>query len=399
MYLEESTFALPETILEELDRRWKPELRTEEAPLAEAAGRVLARTLYSRNTLPVCRSADGDGIAVRGADFAGGGLPDPSGWVMGRDYAMADTGDDFDDAFDTVIRIESLEFREDGGFSFRPGLAVEPGQMVSAGGGNLKRDELLLSAGAHLTPQQVGLLASGGYTAAPVYRKPVVAYIPTGSELILPGETPERGQNIQSNGAMLQAALAAWNAEMLPYPIIRDDRAAIGEAFRDALQKADIVMLSGGSSKGSEDFTAHLMEEGSSYFQHGVQTVPGRPAGVGLVDDKPVIALPGPPFGAFLVLDWCVRALVYRLQNTRPPQRPAVKASITEDVKKPPFPYRYYVRARVTGENGEYTAEPLAMDRRSAQVAARCNGLVVVPAECGGYRAGDTVLAELLGNL
>lgn len=301
MYLEEKHFGIPEDVLIELFKHIAAAGGVEILPLESLNGRVLAADLYAKHTLPLVRSAGVDGIAVRWTDFKNG-LPDSSAWVKGEHYVMADTGDDFADRFDTVIRIESVVFNENGGFSLEPGLNVQPGQLVGASGGTVREGERLLCRGTRLTPMQIGMIATGGYAHAPVYRKPVVAYIPTGSELVEPGVEIRRGQNVQSNGVMLRAMLAEWNADFLQYPIIRDERAAIETAFEDALQRADIVMMSGGSSKGSEDFTARVMMRRSSYFQHGLQHVPGRPAGVGAVDGKPVITLPGPPYGAYVVM-------------------------------------------------------------------------------------------------
>ena len=396
MYLEESSFAAPEDVLEQMFARWKPEPKTEVIKTVSAHGRVCAEDVYSFNTLPVCRSAGGDGIAVKGERFKDGNIPDPTGWVKGVDYCMADTGDDFDDAFDTVIRVESLIYHEDGSFSFVPDIKVTPGQMVGQRGHNVKEGELLAAKGSVLTLLQLETITAGGHPEIKVYKKPVVAYIPTGSELIPSGQTPKRGENVQSSGTLIRASLARFNAELLEYDIVVDDKQKIADAFHDALKKADIVMMSGGTSKGSEDFTARIMEAESSYFQHGTQCVPGRPAGVGLIGNTPVINIPGPPFGAFVVLDWCVRELVYALQGTKAPKRLRLPAVLTEPVNSPPFGYRFYVRVSITEENGKYMATPMTRGTRNAVSAATCAGILLVPAHCKGYAAGDNVFIELI---
>jgi molybdopterin molybdotransferase len=398
MYLEEKSFIPPGQVMAELFKRWMPKLRIEYVPLVEAAGRVCAEDLFSKNTLPVVRCAFGDGIAVRSADFALG-PPDPFNWVKGVNYTMADTGDDFDDPFDTVIPVESLNYNTDGTFTFVSGLKVEPGQRVGPRGKDIQQGELVLKAGTKITPQQLWTTASGGHTQVPVFKKPVVAFIPSGNELIDVGETPLRGQNIQSCGVMLGATLRTWGAEMVEYPIVRDDKVALEAALNKALSESDIVMVSGGTSKGSEDFTARMIGVRSDYFQHGVQVAPGRPTGIGLIDGKPVINLPGPPYGAFTVLDWCVRKLVYRASGTEAPKRVVLDAELQEDLNRPPFPYLFIVRLHLIEKNGKYQAWPLWFGKRNADASILCNGLLFMAPGDGGLARGDTIKAELLYDL
>lgn len=397
MYLDETKFAMPEDVVSELLQRWQPETSCQAVSLEAALGRICVADVYSLNTFPVCRAAGSDGIAVKGRDFETG-LPDPSNWVKGVDYGAADTGDDFDDAFDTVISVESLVLNGDGSFAFKPELSVNPGQRVIPRGSSLQAGEALINKGARITPMHLWMLASGGYTTVDVYKKPVLAYIPTGSELIEAGMKPMRGQNIQSAGIMFQAQLKLWGAEMIQYPVVKDDYAAIKTALEQALTEADIVMLSGGSCKGSEDFTARIVAEHSSYFQHGVRTAPGRPAGMGIVDGKPVINLPGPPFGAFTILDWCVRRLVYASAGTTPPMPVLIKGTVTKDVKKPPFPYQFTLRVNITANQDGYAITPLLKARTAASTILG-NGLLVVPPDVKSYTAGDTVTARLLYDL
>lgn len=397
MYLDETKFAMPQDVVAALLQRWQPDLKTETVPLANALGRTCAKDLHALHTFPVCRAAAGDGIAVKGADFQLG-LPDPFGWVKGVDYGAADTGDDFDDAFDTVIAIESLDFNADGSFAFKPDIKVTPGQKVFPRGSNLEAGELLLEKGRKITPMHLLTLATGGYTAVEVYKKPVLVYIPTGSELIEAGQTPVRGQNIQSAGIMFQAQLELWGAEMSQYPVVKDDPVAIEVALDKALSEADIVLLSGGSCKGSEDFTARIVAARSSYFQHGVRTAPGRPAGMGMIGNIPVISLPGPPVGAFTILDWCVRPLVYAALGTVPPEPVWITGKLSGNVGKPPFPYQFTLRVHIEYVDGAYVINPL-LSVRSAASSLLCNGLLVVPPEVKGYQSGDTVTAKLIYDL
>lgn len=374
--------------------RWTPPVRIQTVPLAEALGRVCAGDLFSRNTLPVCRSSQADGIGVRFDDLKDG-VPD-SGWEAGRDYVPADTGDDFEDGFDTVIQVEDLRFSADGRLAeICPEEPVRRGQLISTRGATLREGELLLRAGTVLQPFHLCLLASAGVTELPVLHRPTAAYIPTGSELVPVGTVPGRGQNVQSNGLMVEAYLRQWGAEARSWPIVRDDEAALDAALSDALRQADIVLMNGGSSRGGEDFTVKLLERRASFLQHGVSCIPGIPVALAMVENTPVVNLPGPPFAAFCALDWAVRPLVFRMLGREPPARPKVRVRLLEPVRKP-VGYEFYLRLEVADGPEGRTARPLGWDCRFAEAVSACNALLVLPAGCGGYDAGGLVEAELL---
>ncbi len=396
MYLDSKHFITRAEAMNVLMARWTPDIATEILPLEQSRGRISVRDVFSQNTLPVCRSAQADGIAVRFADFTDG-VPDTSVWKKDLDYAMADTGDDFDDEFDTVIQVEDLVYNASGTFSIVPEAPIVHGQLVSAQGSMLRAGELILKKGDVVHPLQLCILAAGGIAELEVVKQPVVAYIPTGNELVRPGEKPQRGQNVETNGLMIKGYLEEWGAVIRTYPILPDDRKLLDETLTDALQHADIILINGGSSKGSEDHTVRMLKKRSSFLQHGIKSIPGIPVALSIVDEKPVINLPGPPFAAFCALDWCVRALVYRAQGRAvlPPRK--VTAVLLQEIHKP-SPYEFYLRLKVYKTADGFCAEPLSWGSRFSQ-AMNCNALMVIPVGLEGYQKGDVIEADLLYEL
>jgi len=380
--------------LERLLSQWRPTLPQETVPLAAACGRVLAEHTCSRNTLPICRSAQADGIAVRFADFSQG-RPNTFQWQLGRDYAMADTGDDFPDQFDTVIRIEDLDFSYGETFFIKREARIKEGQLISPRGARLEEGEPLLPAGTRLNAVQLNLLAAGGYTEVPVLRRPVVAFIPTGSELIQPGQVPERGQNIDSNSVMIGALLESWGAEALLFPIVKDIQAELRAVIKQALGQTDIVLVNGGSAKGSEDYNEQIVKEYAGWVQHGIASIPGIPVLLALAGGKPLLNLPGPPFAAFSVMDWCVRRLVYAACGQQPPAAALIRARLTEEVKKPPG-LEFYLRLYIHEQDGAWLAEPLTMRTRAARAMGLCNALIIGAADSLGWPAGAEIEATLI---
>lgn len=357
---------------------------------------MLCEDVYSKNTLPVFRASAFDGIAVDfDALMAASGNAFP--WRGAIPYVRADTGDDFPDEYDTVIAIEEVEVHGDGTITITPedDDPIRKGQYVRPAGATLAREQLLAHKGTRITPLFLALLATGGVVDVPVYQMPAVAYIPTGNELTDVGKTPLRGQNVESNSILLGAMLGQYGARMVKLPIVRDQEGEIGAALEMALSQADIVIVNGGSSKGSEDYAGRLLERRCQWFQHGIRCIPGIPIAMGLADGKPVINLPGPTLATFNGMDWLVQALVCRMLGQPMPRRRTVLAALEQDVKKPPHNEMYY-RLAVKEAEGGATATVVGRGAGFAQGIGQCNAIFIAPIGVSGYKAGDVVEAEML---
>lgn len=384
-----------EEALELLWENWRPTPRIAECDVTEAEGYVLAENQYAAFSIPVVRASGMDGIAVRYEDFANG-LPDTSGWTEGREYVRADTGDDFDDAYDTVIPIERVTILDSGGLSLDAELKVEKGMYVLGKGSMLWEGQLLAEKGTRLAGRHLAALAAGGVRSVPVIKKPKVGFIPTGSELIPAGNTPRRGQNIDSNSILANSMLREMGAEPVCYPIVKDRQGELAEALDKAVSQCDIVILNGGSSKGKEDFNTGLLRARGTLLCHGVAAVPGRPMGVAVIDGKAVINVAGPSMAAFYGLDWMLRAMVCGWLGTPLPKRPAVQAELLEDFPAPPFLERLAF-VRLIEKEGRYFAMPHGRGEKGRPHAMSANGVFVSALGKGGYKKGDVIEVEWLG--
>jgi molybdopterin molybdotransferase/putative molybdopterin biosynthesis protein len=366
----------------------------EAVPLDNAIGRVCAQALTSQNTLPVVRASMMDGIAVASHRFKNG-IPETTGWIEGRDFARADTGDDFDDAFDAVIPIEEVSFDGSGRLLLAEGVEVFEGSRVRRSGSAIRRGEPVASPGIILGPSDLAALAMGGITEVPVVRKPVAAFIPTGTELVPAGTVPERGQNIDCNTVMARHLLSDMGAEPWLFPIVSDAQEAMERALEKALKTADIVILNGGSSKGRDDLTARLLKKHGEVVVHGIAAGPGRPMCLAIIDGKPVINLPGPVVAAYYGLDWCVRAVVSRHLGIPLIERERVSAFLAADMPCPP-PIAFLCRLQVTRTGDTYVATPVPF--RSATMGAwlSTNGQFVSQIGAGDHKKGDILAIELL---
>lgn len=229
-------------VLEALFALWHPDLPAETISVEDALGRVTAGECRSRLNLPVVRASSGDGIAVDSERFRDG-VPDTSGWEMGRDFVRADTGDDFDDRFDAVIMIEDVDIGEGGRLRIRDGVTVRKGDNVRPSGSTVREGELLAPKHVPLRPRDLACLHLGGVWDVPVLRKPAVAFIPTGNELVPPRSAVVRGKNVDTNSVLARTSLQLLGAEPLLYPIVPDDRAMLGRTLDGDLPGADKISL------------------------------------------------------------------------------------------------------------------------------------------------------------
>ena len=303
---------------------WEFTRRIERVAVPDALGRVAAADVFSNNTLPNKLTSNMDGIAVYFSAFeeAGEDGPDTSTWERGRDWQFCNTGIGMPGDFDTAIRIEDVEVSDDDEHVVLKRLPERRGQATTEIGANLQKGDLLVHAGEELTPALLAVLNMGGHTEVDVVARPVVAFIPTGNELVDAGKRLAKGKNVESNAVMICAKLQLWGAEPLRYPIVPDNWKKLEKTLVDAASKADIVVINAGSSKGSDDFTCEILEERGEILHHMLKQGPGRHSSAAILDGKPVIGISGPPMGAEFTADWMVKPLVDRylgLPGTYPP--------------------------------------------------------------------------------
>ncbi len=387
-----------EAIVERLTGIWHPGPDIEMVSARDAADRIIAQDICSRVTLPVVRASMCDGIAVKSSRFADG-YPAEQDMKPGTDYQRADTGDDFPDAYDAVLPIEHVQLNSDGQIEkWLKTVPVKAGMNVRAAGSTIKAGELLLTRGATVRACELALLAAGGISSVPVYKKLRAAFLPTGSELVPAGSDIKRGQMIDSNSPLIEYTLKECGCEPLMYPITKDDRSCLKDRLTDAIRKADLVMINGGSSKGGEDFNVHLLHEMGDQLYHGAATVPGRPVGIFLVDTTLVIVIPGPPMAALNVLEWLIRPLIFHFYHKPAPLRETVKAALTQDIKGPDF-FAVFMRANVTqNPDGSYLAEPVPGKTATMPAAFRTNGYFYKETGVTELKKGQEVEVRLFCN-
>ncbi|MEA3396077.1 MAG: molybdopterin-binding protein, partial [Chloroflexota bacterium] len=264
--------------------RWQP-LAGEAVPLDAALGRVTAGPVWARLSSPHYHACAMDGYALRAADTTGASDAHPVRLQVGERAAPVDTGDPLPRWADAVVMVEQTQL-EGEELVLRAPLARW--QNVRAVGEDIVATELLLPANHRLRPVDLGAIAGSGHATVLVRRRPRVAVIPTGDELVMPRPDPRPGEIIEYNSLVLSAQVETWGGEALRFPIIPDDPAALAEAVRRAAAQADLILLNAGSSAGRGDYSARIVQELGTLLVHGINVRPGHPVVIGAIGEQAV---------------------------------------------------------------------------------------------------------------
>ena len=383
-------------------------LATELVPLRDAAGRIAAATLLAREDLvPFARSAM-DGFAVRSADLA---LLPRELPVSSRLYADSGrselapqtataiaTGSPIPQGADTVLPLEDVESSDGVVRVLHP---VEPGSCIFPPGEDAHVGDVLIESRTLLRPSALGLLASDGYAEVEVYRKPRVAIVCTGDELVPIDVAPAYGQIRNSNAFVTAAALEALGAEIVAVSTIGDDRAKLRRALEEALGSADLVVTTGGASVGERDFTKPLLKElGVEFLFDTVALRPAKPSAFGRRAAAAgatayVAVLPGNPSSAFIALQEFVRPALFALGGRSEPLPSTHPARLDGRIRaKPNSAYACFAQIRL--RDGCLVARPLNNQCSAlTRTASEADGFILTPPGAETFTTGATVRVDV----
>jgi len=392
-----------------LERAKKRGLSVDHVPLDDALGRILAEDVFTTGDIPAFRRSTVDGYAVVSPDTAAAGDSIPvflklKGRVeMGRtadfsivsgECAEVPTGAMLPGGADAVIMCEYAEMFGTDGVAL--GKGAHYGENVILPGEDAKAGDNLLRRGVKLLPQDIGALAAAGITFVPVFAPIRTVILSTGDELIPPNETPAPGQVRDINTYALAALARKHGVIVTNAAVLPDDQALIEEAVSSSMDKNDIVVISGGSSKGTKDLTKDVFDRLASpgVFVHGIALKPGKPTILGC-DDKSctlLIGLPGHPVSAMIVFELLIGWLLRELTGSPAPL--PIPAKLSCNIASSPGKLCCWP-CRLTQNGGEYTAEPVFGKSGLITTLTQADGYFTVERNAEGLATGSDVMVYL----
>jgi putative molybdopterin biosynthesis protein len=390
-------------------------LGEEVCPLARALGRVLSRNVISQVDVPGFDRSRMDGFAVRSADTTGATDDSPRTLLLNAEIltpgvvpsaevaegsaTIVATGGMIPRGADAVVMVEHTDAQERlGQVQVDVYRTVSPGAFIATAGSDIAQGETVLRAGQLLTSREIGSLAAIGLGEVNVWRKPTVGIFSTGDELVAPGEERHLGAVYDSNSAIFAGAVEEAGGLPVPLGVAHDNENEIAAVLQRALQ-CDMVLLSGGTSKGAGDLAYRAVSKltNPGIVVHGVALKPGKPVCLAVTDGKPVVVLPGFPTSAIFTFHEFV-APVIRAYAGLPTARPeTVSATLPARISSDRGRTEYVMASLVRGLDGKLIAYPTSKGSGSVTAFGQADGFFAVDAQTEAVPAGEEVDVTLIG--
>lgn len=382
--------------VEELLQAFQPERKYEWISPQEALGRITAEPVFAKSSMPHYHASAMDGIAVVAEKTYSAHEKNPLILVEHEDFMYVDTGNPVISPYNAVIMIEHVEELGDGRVEIIE--PASPWQHIRPIGEDIVQEEMLFPQGHQVRPVDIGAMLAAQVREIAVVKRPVVTIIPTGNELVSPGNEAKQGNIIEFNGSVFSSFIKEWGGNPILSEIVPDQPALLKEALLKAAVHSDFVVINAGSSAGSKDYTVHILQELGQVFTHGVATRPGKPVILGKVGNTVVIGMPGYPVSAYLALEWFARPLICKYLGIAEPKREKLKVKLGRRVVST-MGAEDFIRVNIGYVDGNYFATPLTRAAGVTMSLVRADALLVVPPEILGYEQGEYAEVELLKPL
>ncbi|MCK9915596.1 molybdopterin biosynthesis protein [Microbacteriaceae bacterium K1510] len=390
-------------------------LPAESVSLAAALTRVLAHDVVAPVDAPAFDRSNVDGFAVRAADTLGANdarpkvlrlNPEVIACGHAPDLAVAPgtatiiaTGGMIPRGADAVVMIEHTELLDGSPPQIELRRTAAAGQFVSYAGSDIARGETLLRRGTRIGSREIGMLAACGLGEVDVVRRPKVAVLSTGDELVPPGAPMKPAGVYDSNGAIVAAALVEAGGEPVVFGAFPDDEAVLEKAVREALAGCDMVVLSGGTSKGAGDLSHTIISKlgKPGIVVHGVALKPGKPLCLGVVDGKPIVVLPGFPTSAIFTFHAFVAPVIRAFAGLPPEAAETVTARVPVRIASELGRKEFVLVSLVEGIDGPI-AFPTGKGSGSVTSFSQADGFLEIDALASALDAGRDVPVTLIGG-
>lgn len=369
---------------------------TEIIPVIDSLNRVTTKPVFAKKSSPNYSAAAMDGIAVMSSSTYDATESNPVYLKLEKDFIYINTGGYIGETYNAVIMIEDVIEIDENTIEIRQ--PATPWQHIRPIGEDIVESELIISAKHKIRPMDIGALLAGQIINVEVYKLPKVGIIPTGTEIIQVQDELSAGKIIETNSSMFAAMVIEYNGIPKKYGVIPDEYDLIKNKIIEAVEENDIVLINAGSSAGTKDYTVDVLREIGDVIIHGVATKPGKPAILAIVNNKPVIGIPGYPVSAYFVFEFFVKPLLYQY-NMQMLDEPKKIVSILSRRIVSSLKHEEYIRLKLGVVSGKIIATPLDRGAGVTMSLVKADGILVVPQRVEGYEAGTEVEVRLLKSI
>lgn len=366
----------------------------EEIKTIDAAGRITAEAVFAKVCDPCYNASAMDGIAVRSEDTVEASELNPV-TLKKDEFEYVNTGGVIKPSYDSVIMIENVVAD---GENVIINASSHPWQHIRAVGETVVANEMVIPSKRKIRAIDIGAILASGNETVTVRKKPKVAIIPTGDEMVEHVKDVRVGKLIESNSRVFCALIDEYGGIPDRFDVVRDDETLIENALKNAVKNHDVVLINAGSSAGTKDFTKKIIGHLGTVVAHGLAIKPGKPTVLGIIDDKPVIGVPGYPVSAYTVMDKVVKPVIEKMTCTPPTKRQYVTATLTKRVVSS-LKSREFLRVALGFIDGKYFATPLERGAAAIMSMVKADGIVDIDRNVEGIDSGEEVRVELLSDL
>lgn len=368
----------------------------EEVDVVNSLGRVTFEAIYAKTSSPNYNAAAMDGILVESSKTIGATETNPKILEEGVDFIYINTGNVVIEPYDAVIMIEDVIEIEKNKVQILK--AAHPWQHIRPIGEDIVATEMIVPSKHKIRPIDIGALIAGGIGKFKAYKKPQVGIIPTGSEIVDEIDNLKLGNIVDSNSRVFQALVVESGGNPNRYSPVKDDYEILKEAVLKGVEENDLLIIGAGSSAGSKDYTAKVIEELGEVIIHGVALKPGKPTILGIINQKPVIGIPGYPVSAYLVFETFVKPLILNLIGLKEEKDLFIKATTSKKIVSS-LKNKELVRVNLGYVKDKLIATPLSGGAGVTMSLVKADGIAVIPQALEGVEAGSAIDVKLLKPL
>lgn len=368
----------------------------DEIEVYDCLDRVTIEPVFAKNSSPHYNSAAMDGIAVLSENTMGANEINPKTLILNKDFVYVNTGNVINDDYNAVIMIEDvMELDNNQVQIISPAY---PWQHIRPIGEDIVSGEMIIPANHKIRPMDIGALISGGISTLKVFKKPLVSIIPTGNEIIENIDDIEKGKIIDTNSRVFENLVIKYGGIPKRYSPQEDDYESLKKTIYEASKNSDLVVVNAGTSAGSKDYMVKVIREIGEVVVHGIALKPGKPTILGLVNDKPVVGIPGYPVSAYIVFEEIAKRIMLKFNGLEKEEEDTYSTILSKRLVSS-LKHKEVVRVNLGYVENKLVATPLTRGAGVTMSLVKADGLIEIPRNTEGIEVGSTVKVKLLKSM